>query len=1286
MTGGTEPRGLSSERPVEVEADMRSALLSLSTRIAEAQHEDEVCGAVVDGLRDEAFGFDGVGLYLAGTSSFEPALRASSGRFRDGDDDAAELRIPLRSNQSAIGELRVQRPRGRSFAKGDLDILTAAANQASMAIGRARLLAAERRRTGEQRALLDTLADLSGELEVDKLLQAVLERAVSLLGVSGGELAVFNNTAGELEIVASHNLGQDSAGKRMSLGEGGMGHVALTREPLIIPDYQEWEGRSERYAQSPLRAVMVAPLLIGARLVGAIAAVHTDPGREFGGEDLRLLNLFAAQAAIAIENARLFTAERTRASEQQALLDTLADMSGELELSRVLEAVLERAVNLLGVSGGEVAIFDEAAKELLVVASQNIGVDSTGTRLRFDEGAMGTVARTLEPLIIQSYKEWADHSEQYDDLPVHSVIAAPLTIGRRLVGVIAAVHADPDRTFGEADLRRLMMFAPQAAIAVENARLFTAERRKADEQEALFETLRDLSGERALPRVLQGILERATSLLVVAGGELARYDEARGELIIVASHGMPSDAVGTHMVPGEGAMGRVMETRKPVIVSGYQEWEGRSAQYTQSAVQSVLAAPLQIGSRLVGAIAVVHSDPHRTFGDEDIRLLQLFGPQAAIAMENARLFAETQRTFEDLVVNNPVAIVKLDSQFDIVSCNPAFERLFGFEEAEVRGRNLDDLVTTPETRAEAADFTREGLAGRMSRGTGRRRRKDGTLVDVEISTIPIIVEGDRVGAIALYHDITELLDARRDAEAANRAKSQFLASMSHELRTPLNAIIGYSEMLEEEASEAGQLAFVPDLQKVGSAGKHLLSLINEILDLSKIEAGKMELYLEEFEADDVLAEVLTTIRPMAEKNGNELELRVERPIGTMRADLVKVRQILLNLLSNACKFTQQGTVTLSADRGPDASGEPDVVHLSVRDTGIGMTEEQIARLFEAFSQAESSTSRRFGGSGLGLAISRKFARMMGGDVEVSSVPGEGSVFTLRLPGNVVVGDAGGHSVPEADRLGEALKEGTGAGDAGTVLVIDDDPGTHEILRRSLAREGFRIEGEPDGVSGIARARELLPDAIILDIRMPRMDGWSVLSVLRADPDLSSIPVIVLSMLDDRNVGYALGAADYLTKPVDARQLVASLSRFCPDREGPILVVEDDPDARERVRRVLERDGWEVVEAGNGLQALALLAELRPQLIVLDLMMPEMDGFELAARLRSDERWRALPVLVLSALDLSAEQRKRLSGSVDVIMRKGGSELEELLPEIRSLLESARGANAAETSIPERNHE
>jgi PAS domain S-box-containing protein len=533
-----------------------------------------------------------------------------------------------------------------------------------------------------------------------------------------------------------------------------------------------------------------------------------------------------------------------------------------------------------------------------------------------------------------------------------------------------------------------------------------------------------------------------------------------------------------------------------------------------------MAAPLMIGNRLVGVIAAVHSDPSREFGSEDLRLLELFAPQAAIAIENARLFTDSKRQqkyFEELVHNSPVAIVTLDTSHDVLSCNPAFEAMFGYAQDEILGHNLDDLITTPETRVDAMGYTRQALARNPVKIISRRRRKDGQLLDVEILGVPVLIDDAPQGLMALYHDITELLQAREAAETANSAKSQFLANMSHELRTPLNAIIGYSEMLAEETADDGNAQYVSDLEKIGTAGKHLLALINEILDLSKIEAGKMDLYLEDFDVDAMVDEVLTTIRPVASANDNELTLSHDKSIGVMRADVVKVRQILLNLLSNACKFTEQGKVSLEVERNTADDGTPERISFAVRDTGIGMTEEQLGRLFAAFSQADVSTTRRYGGTGLGLVISRRFARMMGGDVEVSSSPGEGSLFVLVLPTRVLVegpdpAEEGGPQA-EIESLAEALRQGSGPGTAGTVLIIDDDPGTHDLIRRLLSREGIRVEGAAEGAAGLVRVRELMPDGIILDLRMPRMNGWSVLAGLKADPELAEIPVVVLTAMD-----------------------------------------------------------------------------------------------------------------------------------------------------------------------------
>ena len=583
-----------------------------------------------------------------------------------------------------------------------------------------------------------------------------------------------------------------------------------------------------------------------------------------------------------------------------------------------------------------------------------------------------------------------------------SEVDVPLRVDGKTIGVLVVESSEPN-AFSEEDFEILAAAANQTGIAIGRARLLAAERQRADEQKALLDTISDLSAELELSKVLQAVLERAVTLLGVTGGEVAIYEEQKQELMVVASQNIGKDSTGTRLGLGEGAMGTVARTHEPLIIPSYHEWLGRSAQYADVTVHSVMAAPLLIGRRLVGAIATVHSDPARIFGPEDLRLLNLFAPQAAIAIENARLYTDAQRQkqyFEDLLLNSPVAIVNLDLEHRIISCNPAFETLFGYASAQAIGRKLDELITTEDTRSEAEHYTREAL-NRPVHGIGRRRRKDGTVVDVEVLGVPVIVGGVRVGLMGLYHDISELLHARQEAEAANSAKSQFLASMSHELRTPLNAIIGYSEMLQEEVQDLGHGELGGDLQKIHTAGRHLLALINNVLDLSKIEAGKMELYLEDFDIDAMLDDVVTTVRPLVDEHANRLEVRRAGELGIMHADLTKVRQMLLNLLSNAGKFTQAGTITLAAEREPGADGDGrEVVAFSVTDTGIGMTPDQMDRLFEAFSQAEASTTSRYGGTGLGLAITRRFCHMMGGDVQVHSAPGEGSTFTIRLPAAV----------------------------------------------------------------------------------------------------------------------------------------------------------------------------------------------------------------------------------------------------------------------------------------------
>jgi signal transduction histidine kinase/CheY-like chemotaxis protein/HAMP domain-containing protein len=644
----------------------------------------------------------------------------------------------------------------------------------------------------------------------------------------------------------------------------------------------------------------------------------------------------------------------------------------------------------------------------------------------------------------------------------------------------------------------------------------------------------------------------------------------------------------------------------------------------------------------------------------------------AVSIRERDAFAEEARERRQMMldaiesINQGFALYDADDRLQIT--NSQYRAMTGSVARVLQtGASFVDIMRAAAERRglddEAAEaWINDRLARRASLAVTVERFPDGRWIQIQERRTAA------GGIVAVYSDVTEMRERQRELELAKEAadhatqvKSEFLANMSHELRTPLNAIIGYSQLLMQDAEDMGQTDAVADLKKIEGAGQHLLRIINDILDLSKIEAGRMEVFLEPVDIAALSRDVETLVKPLAVKNRNAFVLDVEPGIGSVRTDHTKLKQIVLNLLSNATKFTQDGTVTMSVRR----TGRQ--LAISVRDTGIGMTEAQLGRLFQAFSQADSSTTRRFGGTGLGLAISRSFARTLGGDLTVTSKEGEGSSFDLVI----LDGGQDAAAAETAETMSETSEAPSGSAEGGRVLVVDDDPHTRHIIGAHLVREGYQPIYAGSGTEALELARKHRPDAITLDIMMPQVDGWAVLVALKDDPELAAIPVVIVSITDDRSLAFTLGAAAMLTKPLNRAELLQTLERHMPERavaEGQtMLIVEDDGPTRELMARVGDKLGMASATATNGREALDWLAANGvPDAILLDLNMPEMDGFEFLKRIRESEAWRGIPVIVVTARELTAGERASLKENTQGIIAKGQAASVELSRAIRAV--------------------
>ena len=647
----------------------------------------------------------------------------------------------------------------------------------------------------------------------------------------------------------------------------------------------------------------------------------------------------------------------------------------------------------------------------------------------------------------------------------------------------------------------------------------------------------------------------------------------------------------------------------------------------------------------------------------------------ALFARRSRLAAARARTLlADVIERAPVGLALIDRHRRIAHSNASFAAMIGREGAALVGLPLTQAA--PDIGAQLQTRVAQVMAG----GARSSQSGDYALIDLEteagvvkcfkVDVFPIVLSSDQgseesPGVGIVVNDLTrqrewetDLSDAKEAAEAANRAKSAFIANMSHELRTPLTAVLGYCDLIEEDVQELDQPTILADLRKINVNARHLLSLINDVLDLSKIEAQKMDVHAVEFALPSLLSDVESACENLVATNGNTLRITQDDPAARLVTDDLKVRQILLNLIGNAAKFTKNGVVELRAT-SIDLGGVPHT-RFDVSDNGIGMTPEQVAGLFERFTQADSTTTRKFGGTGLGLALTRALALMLGGTVTVQSEFGKGTTFTVTLPTRYAPPTMESADAA-ADQIEPAHSEATGQ----SVLIVDDEASARELLQRHLTKEGFRVSTATSGAQALEMLKTERPSAVLLDVMLPGMDGWHVLKAIRENPATADIPVIMQTVLNDERFAHALGASAYLKKPIKRSALSQALRAACPPEAArEVLIVDDDADANLRLTALLQRDGWTVTSALDGEQALTLLRERPPALVLVDLVMPKMDGYAFIREVRNHAEWNDVALVVMTAEDIASGQVRKLEKYTAAILQKGSMPLGELVADLR----------------------
>ncbi len=1114
---------------------------------------------------------------------------------------------------------------------------------------RYRVLFASAERQAQELALLDHVRmAMAGELDLSVLFRTVVEVVAQTFGYTLVSLYLRQGD----QLVLQHQVGYERVLTAIPITTGVMARAARTGKPILLSNTRA-DGEFLAAVNGIVSQVSV-PLTDQGKVVGMLN-VESINDVVLGEPDLELMVALSEQVGIAITRARLYTEARESEAQYRSVVDNVQEVIFQTDRAGRWTFLNPAWTRITGYS-----LEETVGRDFRDFVHPE---DRSGRLIEFRLLADRQTEDAVHELRILT----KDGGYRWVEVSGWKTLDA----NQQVRGVAGTFRDITARRQAEEQLRHRVVF--ETILTTISTNFINLGREEIDGgiNDALG-TIGTFAG-----------VDRSYVFLFKEGGchmdKTHEWCRAGIEPQIENLQNIPCDVLPWWMAH----MRRFETIHIPRVADLPPEASAERELLAAQDIQSLIVVPLVYHRTLVGFLGFDSVREEKTWAEESIGLLKIVGQIFVNALERKRAEEALHRAetrMRSIVENLGEGLLITDLRDQVTYVNGRMVEMFDYTPDEMLGRRTYELFLPPSEWAAMEARNRRRERGISEQYEILARRKDGSSIWVHVNASPLRnADGGIIGTIGAVTDITarkeaeeELRQAKEAAETANRAKSAFLANMSHELRTPLNAILGYSEMLQEEAQEQGWSSLSRDLRRIHAAGTHLLTLINDILDLSKIEAGKMELYLEPFDVVGLVDHVVTTVRPLVEKNANTLVVERGPSLGLMYSDQTRVKQVLFNLLSNAAKFTVEGTIRIAVMREADADGS--WLRFSVSDTGIGMTSAQLAILFADFTQADASTTRKYGGTGLGLALCRRFSAMLGGTIRVTSSYGVGSTFTVSLPVGVIGPPAVVSSQWDAgvyERRPEAAASAAADGFEGTVLVIDDDPDARALIARSLVKERFRVEIAADGRSGLQRARELRPDVVILDVLMPEMGGWTVLEALKSMPDIAHVPVVMLTAVDEQRRAEGLGAASYIAKPIDRERLAQAIRgclrpRQVSERSGRVLIVEDDHATSRMLRTMLEHEGWEVTEVHSGHDALAAVAQQAPALILLDVLLPDMDGFAIINQLETASA-APIPIIVITALDLTAEERVRMHGLVHCTLQKGAYTREDLLRHVRELV-------------------